>query len=67
MFGAFLAFAAVFISLLFNLFVTVHRKTNVLANLYWDDKYSDSECCQDTDETLSVKVAMTSALVLCYQ
>ena len=41
-FGVFLAFAAVFISPLFTLFVTVHRKTNFLVNLYWDNKHSDS-------------------------
>ena len=35
----FLAFAAVLISL----FVTVHRKINFLVNLYWDNKYSDSD------------------------
>ena len=58
MFGVFLTFVAVFISLLFNLFVTVHRKTNFLANLYWDNKYSDSDCCQDTDEV---------SVVLCCQ
>ena len=41
-FGVFLAFVFfVFISLLFILFVTVHRKTNLLVNLYWDNKYSD--------------------------
>ena len=43
----FLAFVAVSpcynISLLFILFPTVHRKTNFLVNLYWDNKYSDSD------------------------
>ena len=43
MFGVFLAFDEVFISLLFILFVTVHRKTNFLVNLYWENKYSDSD------------------------
>ena len=43
MFGVFLTFVAVVISLLFILFVTVHRKTNFLVNLYWDNKYSDSD------------------------
>ena len=42
MFGVFLAFVVVFVILLFILFATVHRKTNFLANLYWDNKYSDS-------------------------
>ena len=28
--------------LLFILFPTVHRKTNFVVNLYWDNKYSDS-------------------------
>ena len=42
-FGVILAFVAVFISLLFILFVTVHCKTDVLVNMYWDDKYSDSD------------------------
>ena len=40
--GVFLAFVAVFISVLFILFVAVHRKTNFLVNLYCDNKYSDS-------------------------
>ena len=39
----FLAFVAVFVSLLFILIVTVHRKTNVIVNVYWDSKYSDSD------------------------
>ena len=39
----FLAFVAVFISLLFILFVTVHCETNFPVNLCWDNKYSDSE------------------------
>ena len=39
----FLALVAVFISLLFILFVTVHRKTNFLVNVYWDNTYSDSD------------------------
>ena len=43
MFAVFLAFVAVFISLLFILFLTVHRKTNFLVNLYWDSNYSDSD------------------------
>ena len=42
-FGVILAFVAMFISLLFILFVSVHCKTNVLVNLYWDDKYADSD------------------------
>ena len=41
--GVFLAFVAVFISLLFILFDTVHCKTNFLVNLYWENKYSDSD------------------------
>ena len=28
---------------MFILFPTVHRKTNFLVNLYWDNKYSDSD------------------------
>ena len=32
----FLAFVAVFTSLLFILIVTVHRKTNSIVNVYWD-------------------------------
>ena len=43
MFGVFLAFVALFLSQLFILFVTVHRKTNFLVNLYWDNRYSDSD------------------------
>ena len=46
-FGVFLAFVAVLkylFSLLFILFPTVQRKTNFLANLYWDNNYSDSDC-----------------------
>ena len=42
-FGVFLAFVAVFINLLFSLFVTVHRKINFLVSLYSDSKYSDTE------------------------
>ena len=42
LFGVFLAFVAVLISLLFTLFVAVHRMTNFLVNLFWDNKYSDS-------------------------
>ena len=42
-FGLFLAFIIVFISLLFILFLTVYRKTNFFVNLYWDNKYSDSD------------------------
>ena len=44
--GVFLAFVAVFIGLLFILFDTVHCncKTYFLVNLYWDNKYSDSDC-----------------------
>ena len=38
-----LAFVAVFISLLFILFVIVHRKTIFLVNLYRENKYSDSD------------------------
>ena len=38
----FLAFVAVFISMLFILFVTVHHQTNFLVNLYWDNKDSES-------------------------
>ena len=41
--SVFLAFVGVFICLLFILFVTVHRKTNFLVNLYWDNKDSDSD------------------------
>ena len=42
----FLASVAVFISLLFILFDSVHCKckTNFLVNLYWDNNYSDSDC-----------------------
>ena len=36
-------------SLLFILFVTVHRKTNFLVNLYWDNKYSDSHSSNTLD------------------
>ena len=38
-------FVAVFISLLFILFVTVHRIINFLVNLHWewDSKYPDSD------------------------
>jgi len=37
---------------LFILFPTVHRKTNVLVNLCWDNKYSDSDMhCAHEDET----------------
>ena len=47
-FGVFLDFVAVLkywsTGLLFILFSAVHRKTNFLANLYWDNKYSDSDC-----------------------
>ena len=43
MFDVFLAFVTVFLSLLFILFVTVHCKTNSPVNLYWDNKYSDSD------------------------
>ena len=43
MFGMFSALIAEFISLLFILFVAVHRKKNVLVNLYCDNKYSDSD------------------------
>ena len=32
----FLAFVAVFTSLLFILIVAVHRKTNSIVNVYWD-------------------------------
>ena len=42
-FGVFLAFVALLTSLLFILFVTVLRKTNFFVNLYWDNKYSDSD------------------------
>ena len=41
MLGVFLASVAVFINLLF--IVTVHRKTNVPVNLYWDNKYADCD------------------------
>ena len=43
MFGVFLALVAVFISLLFILLVTMHRKTNFLVNLYRDNTYSDTD------------------------
>ena len=43
MFGVFLAFVAVFVNLFFILFVTVHRQTNFFVNVYWDNKYSDSD------------------------
>ena len=43
MLSVFLAFVAVFISLLLILFVTVHRKVNFLVNVYWDNKDSDSQ------------------------
>ena len=33
---------------MFILFPTVRRKTNFLVNLYWDNKYSDSE--SDSEE-----------------
>ena len=39
----FLAFVAMFFSPLCILFVIVHHKTNVLVNLYWDSRYSDSD------------------------
>ena len=41
--AVFLAFVGVFISLSFILFVTVHRDTNFPVNLYWDNRYSDSD------------------------
>ena len=56
MLGVFLAFVAVFISLLF--IVTVHRKTNVPVNLYWDNKYSDS----DSDTAANLKRKRKPAL-----
>ena len=37
MFGVSLGFVAVINSLLFILSSTVHRKTNFLVNLYWDN------------------------------
>ena len=40
-FGVFLALFAVFISLLFSLFPTVHRKTHFLVNLQRDNNDSD--------------------------
>ena len=43
MFIVFVAFVAVLITPLFILFVTVHRKTNFLVNLYRDNQYSDSD------------------------
>ena len=43
MFGVLLAFVALFLSLLFILFVTVHRETHFLVNVYWDNTYSDSD------------------------
>ena len=41
----FLAFVAMFISLLFILLVTMHHKTNFLVNLYKDNRYSDTDSC----------------------
>ena len=32
-------------------FVTVHRKTNFLVNLYWDNKYSNSDSDTLTNDT----------------
>ena len=49
MFSVFLVFVAVFISLLFIQFVTVHCKTNFLVTFYWDNEDSDS------DSELSIK------------
>ena len=68
MLGVFLAFVAVFISLLFivtvhrkpapvNLY-PVHRKTNFPVNLYWDNKYSDS----DSDTAANLKRKRKQAL-----
>ena len=37
-----------FISLLFMVFVTVHRKTNFLVNVYWGNQYYDSD--SDSEE-----------------
>ena len=37
-FGVFLTFVAMFISLLFIPFVTVHCKINFLVNFYWANK-----------------------------
>ena len=50
-FGVFLALFAVFISLLFILFLTVHRKPHFLVNLQRDnnDSDSDSESLNATD------------------
>ena len=49
MFCVYLAFVAVFVSLWFILFVTAHRKTNFLVNLYWDNKISDSDCDSENE------------------
>ena len=38
----------------FILFPTVHRKTNVLVNLYWDNKYSDSDSNSNSDSNLLI-------------
>ena len=55
MFSVFLVFVAVFISLLFIQFVTVHCKTNFLVTFYWDNEDSDS----DSDSELSIKDLFT--------
>ena len=41
-FGVFLAFVAVFICVLFILFITVQGETNFLVNLDGDNKYSNN-------------------------
>ena len=46
-FRVFLAFASRVKLLLFIISLTVHRKTNFLVNLYWDNKYSDSDSDSD--------------------
>ena len=46
--------------LLFIISLTVHRKTNFLVNLYWDNKYSDS----DSEDVSSLRIFQKKMLVL---
>ena len=57
-FGVFLTFVAVLKYYLFILFLTVQHKKNILINLHWDNKHSDSDSLLSV--ILSVPPASTS-------